>query len=370
MINLPGAVAIGTGTMIGAGIFVFPGLAAGRAGPAAMISFAIGAGVALLIALPTAELATAMPESGGGYYFISRGLGPTVGGVVGIALTLGLVFAAAFYLVGFGEYAVVVLGELGIRSVVPASVGSLSTVSVIGIGAGSILTIIGIIGTENVEAIQNALVGVLVAILVVFLLRSGLDVLGVLGTSRVPATWIPYGYGTILTTAALVFTSYLGFAQIATVAGEIVEPSRNLPIALIGSVLLVGVFYIAMVFVAASTFTPPVLLEHGETATVEVARAYLSGTGAVAILIAGFLATLSSANASLLSGSRTLYALSRDAIVPELAGRVSQRYGTPHFALAFVGGIAIGLVLIERIEILAEVASFLHLLMYGLICMT
>ncbi|MEF8778561.1 MAG: APC family permease [Natronomonas sp.] len=370
MIGLPGAVAIGTGTMIGAGIFVFPGLAAGQAGPAATISFGIGAIVALFIALPTAELATAMPESGGGYYFISRGLGATLGSVVGIGLVFGLVFAAAFYLVGFGEYLLAIVGELGFRQVITLTVGPLSLVSVVGIGAGGVLTIVGILGTENVEAVQNALVGVLLAILVIVLLRSGLDVLGVVGDSRIPGELVPYGYPAVLTTAALVFTSYLGFAQIATVAGEIVEPSRNLPLALVGSVLLVGVFYIVMVFVAASTFAPAVLLEMGETATVEVARVYLGIGGAVAILAAGFLATLSSANASLLSGSRTLYALSRDALVPGLAGRVSQQYGTPHFALAFVGGLAIGLVVVDRIEILAEVASFLHLVMYGLICVT
>lgn len=369
-ISLPGAVTIGTGTMIGAGIFVFPGLAAGRAGPAATVSFAIGAVVALTIALPTAELATAMPESGGGYYFISRGLGAAVGSIVGIGLTLGLVFAAAFYLVGFGEYTLAVVGELGLGQAVPVSIGALSLISVVGIIAGGVLTVVGIIGTENVEAVQNSLVGVLVAILVMFLLRSGLDVLGVVGPSRVPGEMIPYGYGPVLTTAALVFTSYLGFAQIATVAGEVVEPRRNLPLALIGSVLLVGALYVVTVFVAASTFTPTVLLELGETATIEVARSYLGAPGAIVILVAGFFATLSSANASLLSGSRTLYALSRDALVPELVGGVSQRYGTPHFAIAFVGGTAVWLVVFERIEILAQVASFLHLVMYGLICVT
>src|SRR6056297_1293406 len=84
-LGLTGGLAIGIGTMIGAGIFVFPGLAAGRAGPAAAGSFAIGAVVALLVALPTSELATAMPKSGGGYYFVSRALGALAGTVVGLS---------------------------------------------------------------------------------------------------------------------------------------------------------------------------------------------------------------------------------------------------------------------------------------------
>jgi APA family basic amino acid/polyamine antiporter len=113
-IGLKGGVAIGVGTMIGAGIFVFPGLAAGNAGPAAAGSFAIGAVIALLVALPASELATAMPKSGGGYYFISRALGALPGAVVGISIWLGLVFATAFYLVGFGNYAAALLLEAGI----------------------------------------------------------------------------------------------------------------------------------------------------------------------------------------------------------------------------------------------------------------
>ena len=111
-LGLTGGLAIGIGTMIGAGIFVFPGLAAGQAGPAAAGSFAIGMVVALLLALPTSELATAMPKNGGGYYFISRGLGALAGTVVGLSLWFGLVFATAFYLVGFGYYAVAALAPV------------------------------------------------------------------------------------------------------------------------------------------------------------------------------------------------------------------------------------------------------------------
>jgi Amino acid transporters len=85
-IGLVGGLAIGIGTMIGAGIFVFPGLAAENAGLAATLSFAIGGLIALLVALPTSELATAMPRSGGGYYFISRGMGTAYGAVVGLGL--------------------------------------------------------------------------------------------------------------------------------------------------------------------------------------------------------------------------------------------------------------------------------------------
>jgi amino acid transporter len=99
-----------------------------------------------------------------------------------------------------------------------------------------------------------------------------------------------------------------------------------------------------------------------------VARAFSGRVGAVAILLAGLLATISSANASVLSTSRAVFAVSRDALVPRAASRLNLRYGTPHVALAMGGGPVLVLVAVGEVELLAEVASFLHLVMYGLIC--
>ncbi|AUX10320.1 cationic amino acid transporter [Halalkaliarchaeum desulfuricum] len=360
-IGLAGGLAIGIGTMIGAGIFVFPGLAAGNAGPAAAISFAIGGVIALLVALPASELATAMPRSGGGYYFVSRSMGTGYGAIVGLGLWLGLVFASAFYLVGLGHYAAAVFAEIGVALPV-------SPVIPLGLLFGVLLTALSIGGTENTAKIQNAVVGILLVILTVFLSYGALDAVGVFGRETVPEAFFPRGYLPVLTTAALVFTSYLGFAQVATVAGDIQKPSRNLPLAMVGSVIVVTVFYVATIFVATSAFGAAELEAFGETAMVEVAREFVGLPGAVAILFAGLLATFSSANASILSASRTVYALSRDALLPRKASVINLRYGTPHVALLAAGGPILILVATGQVEVLAEVASFLHLIMYGLIC--
>ena len=363
-IDLTGGVAIGVGTMVGAGIFVFPGLAAGRAGPAAALSFALGAVVALLVALPTSELATAMPQSGGGYYFISRGIGNPYGAMVGISLWLGLVFASAFYLVGFGQYAAAILSELGV------SLGTAPVASALAVAVGVGLTAASIVGTENTTKLQNVVVGLLVGILSLFLVYGGLDAVGFFGRQTVPEAFAPFGVLPILTTTAFVFTAYLGFAQVATVAGDIKKPGTNLPRAMVGSVVLVAVFNVATVLVATSAFGSARLATFGETALVEVARSFVGLGGAVVILLAGLLATVSSANASILSSSRALFALSRDSLVPEYAGRLNRRYNTPHVALALAGGPIVFLAVLGRVELLAEVASFLHLLMYGLMCVT
>ena len=363
-IGLKGGIAIGVGTMIGAGIFVFPGLAAGRAGPAAAGSFAIGAVIALLVALPAAELATAMPKSGGGYYFISRAMGAPVGAVVGISIWLGLVFATAFYLVGFGNYLAEVLLQAGV------SLGGTSVVVPLALVTGIFLTELNTVGTENAATLQNYVVGLLLAILTLVLSYGGLNAVGVFGAESTPEQFLPFGPVPVFTTAALVFTSYLGFAQVATVAGDIKEPGRNLPIAMVASVVAVGILYVVTIFVATSAIPSGQLGQLGETAIVVVADELLGTAGAVAILIAGLLATLSSANASVLSTSRAVFAVSRDALIPRWVSRMNLRYGTPHVALAMAGGPVLVLVALGEVEVLAEVASFLHLIMYGLMCVS
>ncbi len=364
-LGLTGGLAIGIGTMIGAGIFVFPGLAGGQIGTAATVSFGIGGVVALLVALPTSELATAMPKSGGGYYFISRGLGTLAGTVIGLSLWFGLVFATAFYLVGLGFYALDALAEVGVT--IGASPGVI--VSVIAVLAGIGFTILNVTGTENAAKLQNGIVALLLSMLVAFLGFGLLEAFGFVDADTPPGeaanVWevVP-----IMSVAALVFTSYLGFAQVATVAGEMKRPGRNLPLAMIGSVLIVTVLYVLTIFVATDIFTQNQLLDAGETAMVEVGRQLLGTPGALIIILGGLLATMSSANASILSTSRAIYGVSKDALLPRWASRINLKYGTPHVALGMAGGPVVVLAATRQVQLLAEVASFLHLVMYGLMC--
>ncbi|ELZ61214.1 MULTISPECIES: APC family permease [Halorubrum] len=364
-IGLTGGLAIGIGTMIGAGIFVFPGLAGGEIGAAASASFAVGGLIALLVALPTSELATAMPRSGGGYYFISRGLGTLAGTVIGLSLWLGLVFATAFYLVGLGYYALDALAQVGVT----IGVGTDALVSGIAVVAGVAFTVLNVTGTENAAKLQNAIVALLLSMLVAFLGYGLLEAFGFVAVDTPPGEAVDVWEAVpILSVAALVFTSYLGFAQVATVAGEMKNPGRNLPLAMVGSVLIVTVLYVLTIFIATNVFTRDALLAAGETAMVEVGRALLGPAGALVIIVGGLLATMSSANASILSTSRAIYGVSKDALLPRWASRINLRYGTPHVALGMAGGPVIVLAATGQVQLLAEVASFLHLIMYGLMC--
>jgi amino acid transporter len=306
-----------------------------------------------------------MPKSGGGYYFISRGLGTLAGTVIGLSLWLGLVFATSFYLVGLGYYALDGLAQLGIT--VGASSGGV--VSVIAVVAGIGFTVLNVTGTENAAKLQNGIVALLLSMLVVFLGFGMLDSLGIVDAGTPPGeaadVWevVP-----VMSVAALVFTSYLGFAQVATVAGEMKKPGKNLPLAMIGSVLIVTTMYVLTIFVATSVFTQNALEEAGETAMVEIGRELLGAPGALVIILGGLLATMSSANASILSTSRAIYGVSKDALLPNRASRINLKYGTPHVALGMAGGPVVVLAATRQVQLLAEVASFLHLIMYGLIC--
>ena len=364
-IGLTGGLAIGVGTMIGAGIFVFPGLAGGEIGTAAAASFAVGGVIALLVALPTSELATAMPRSGGGYYFISRGLGTLAGTVIGLSLWLGLVFATAFYLVGLGYYALDALAQVGIE----VGAGADALVSAVAVLAGVGFSVLNVTGTENAAKLQNGIVALLLSMLVAFLGFGLLEAFGLVAADTPPgAAESVWAAAPVLSVAALVFTSYLGFAQVATVAGEMKDPGRNLPLAMVGSVVTVTVLYVLAIFVATNIFTRDALLSAGETAMVEVGRALLGPAGALVIIVGGLLATMSSANASILSTSRAIYGVSKDALLPRRASRINLRYGTPHVALGMAGGPVVVLAATGQVELLAEVASFLHLIMYGLMC--
>lgn len=359
-LSLRVALSIGVGIMVGAGIFVFPGIASAQAGPAAILSFLLAGVIALIVAFCTAELATAMPSSGGGYYFISRTFGPFWGMLIGVGQWIGLVFASSFYLYGFGSYLIDLLKELGYHPGDP--------IILIGLATTILLTFINIVGTKNAGKLQNNIVLVLTGILTLLFIYGLLQALGIIGATNLPTPFAPKGLSPVFGVSALIFTSYLGFVQIATVGGEIINPQRNLPRALVGSVIIVVTLYILAIFVTNTVFPVEKLKELGETAIVEVARNLLGDVGALIVLFAGLLATLSSANASILSSSRTIFALSKDKLMPKWVAVVHERFETPHRALFLVGLPIIGFLFVGNLEILAEAASFLHLVIYGLIC--
>jgi amino acid transporter/nucleotide-binding universal stress UspA family protein len=359
------ALTIGVGTMIGAGIFVLPGDAVTTAGSLAVAAFVVGGAIALLTALSASELGTAMPKSGGAYYYVNHALGPLFGSIAGWANWLGLAFASAFYMVGFGEYIQLIVGVSGPVGLGPVSLNVATLIALVG---GAFFVSVNYIGAKETGKLQNVIVIILVAILAVFTFIGGLQA----DLSNLPAS---EGYGPMLTATGFIFVSYLGFVQITSVAEEIKEPGKNLPRAVIGSVVLVTGVYALVLFVMSASLEPGFIAGIGadEIAVVEVADVLMGPVGAVAMLFGGLLATASSANASILASSRINFAMGRDEIVTPSLNEVHPRFATPYKSIAITGGLILAFILGgdliggDAILTLSGIASFLHLVIYGLL---
>jgi amino acid transporter/nucleotide-binding universal stress UspA family protein len=346
--------------MIGAGIFVLPGTAIAQAGSFAIVSFVVGGVIALLTAFSASELGTAMPKSGGAYYYVNRALGPLFGSVAGWANWMGLAFASAFYMVGFGEYIRAIVGVEGTVAVGPLSLSVVKGVALVGAG---LFVLINYVGAKETGRLQNVIVVILVGILAVFT---------AIGTLRADPANLPpaVGFGPTITTTGLIFVSYLGFVQITSVAEEIKDPGRNLPRAVIGSVVIVTVIY-ALVLVVMSAAVEEGFIaaqeQAGNIAVVEVARLLAGPVGAIAMLFGGLLATASSANASILASSRINFAMGRDGLVSAQLNEIHDRFGTPYRSIAITGGFILLFVFLADVNTLSTISSVLHLVIYGLL---
>jgi len=353
------ALTIGVGTMIGAGIFVLPRQAITEAGSFAVVSFLLGGGIALLTALSASELGTAMPRSGGAYYYVNHALGPLFGSVAGWANWLGLAFASAFYMFGFGQY----IGNIvGLPDAVVLGPVAVSSVKLVALAGAALFVAVNYVGAKETGRLQNIIVVLLVAILAVFTAFGALNA----ETANLPAS---EGWSPMLTTTGIIFVSYLGFVQITSVAEEIKDPGRNLPRAVIGSVLLVTVIY-AFVLVAMSAAVEPgfiASLGDDQIAVVEVADLLMGPIGAAALLFGGLLATASSANASILASSRINFAMGRDNIVTPSLNEIHPRFSTPYRSIAVTGLLILAFIAAGTVEALATMGSVLHLVIYGLL---
>jgi amino acid transporter len=343
------ATAIAMGTMIGGGIFILPSIAAAQAGPASAISFAVAGVVSLLAAVSHAEVATDMLSTeGGSYEYVRRALGPAVGSVVGWGMWVGLVFASAFYAKGFGQYLSYFARDLPLAPVA--------------IAVAVALVALNYYGAAEAGEIEDAIVVTLLVLLVAFVAAG---VPAVDGGQLQPFN--PNGWGAVVATTGTVYVSFIGFAVIATATAEIENPARNVPLAMVTAVVVPTILYV-LVMVVSTGVLPAEELNQSRIPVAEVAAQYAGGIGAIAMVAGAVLATVSSANASILAASRVSYAMGSERLLTDWLEQTSTRFGTPSHAVVATGlGIVALLVLQVRIDLLAEVASFMYLLTYGLV---
>jgi basic amino acid/polyamine antiporter, APA family len=342
-------VAIGIGVIIGTGIFVLTGEAAGTvAGPAITLSFVAAAIVCALAGLCYAEFASTVPVAGSAYTFSYTSLGELVAWIIGWDLMLELAFGAATVSSGWSQYLQVVLNSAPFHAHPPAWIFAdhHNLMAAVIVLALTTLLCFGIRASSSVNAV---IVAIKVAIVLVAIVAGLSYIKGgnyhpfvpPTGSSPAPGgssgkTLIQelgaapgaFGVGGIFTGAALVFFAFIGFDIVATNAEETKRPQRDVPIGIFGSLTICTILYVAVSLVITGMVKYNKIDVKAPLATAFQAV----GQNTIATIVAwGALFGITSVVLVLLMGqSRVFFAMSRDRLLPPVFSAVSRRYGTPY----------------------------------------
>ena len=349
-LGLLGALCIAAGAMISSGLFVLPGVVFRNTGPALILAYAFASLLVIPSMLSKAELATAMPKSGGSYFFIERSLGALPGMLAGLANWFSIALKAAFALLGIGAFATLVW-----PGITPFQVKGVA------IGCCVLFTLLNLLGVKVVGRIQVALVLVLVSILGVYVAKG-------IGAVRIEnfVGFMPFGLGPVVATAGMVFVSYGGLTKVASVAEEIRNPGRNIPLAMFLAFVVVSVLYISVIFVTVGV-VEPLALSVSLTPISEGARIIMGRAGSVALAIAAILAFVTTANSGIAAASRSPMAMSRDGLLPGLLKKIGRVRRTPYISILLTSAFMIGAIAMLSLPNLVKTASTMALLLFALV---
>jgi len=339
---------VASGAMISSGLFILPGLAHARAGPAVVVSYFLAGLLAMTGMLSQAELVSAMPKAGGTYYYVTRSMGPAVGTVDGIVTWFSLSLKSAFALIGMAAFAHL-FADLDIRF--------------IAVGLCALFVGVNLVGIKGAAVIQRVLVFCLLGLLIFYVVRG----LPSVDVQRFES-FMPNGVASVFSTAGFVFISFGGLLKVAAIAEEVRQPSRTIPLGMILSLFVVSVLYTVVVFVTSGVLDASVL-DSSLTPISDGARVFLGPKGVLLLNLAAILAFISTANAGIMSASRYPLALSRDDLLPGWFGKMNERFRTPHTAIILTG-VFMALVLFLRLTVLVKVASSVLILTFLFSCLS
>ena len=333
---------IASGAMISSGLFVLPGLAHAQAGPAVIFSYFFAGLLAAAGLLSIAELTTAMPRAGGDYFYISRGLGPAMGIVVGLFSWLSLSLKSAFALIGMAVLTAVFL---------PVNW------HITAVALCLVFVLINLLGTKEAADFQVVLVLSLLALMAVFIFKG----FGEVDFEKLK-DFTPHGVRSVMSTTGFVFVSYGGLIQVASVAGEIKNPGRTIPRGMILAVIVIVILYTLMIFVTSGVLESA-KLDKSLTPISDAAEVFMGKTGYILVSIAAALAFITTANAGIMTASRYLLAVSKDDLLPSFLSKISERFHTPYNAIIITGAVIIIAVFIN-LNTLVKAASTVFVLGY------
>jgi APA family basic amino acid/polyamine antiporter len=380
-------VALGIGAVIGAGIFVLTGhAAASHAGPAVVLSFVIAGFACGLAGLCYAEFASMLPVSGSAYSYAYATLGEFIAWFIGWMLVLEYTFAAATVSVGWSGYFTGLLDSighgLGVSVALPAAITSapftvadgrlLPTGAIINLPAVAIATAIAALCYRGItqSAFVNSIIVVIKLIVIFLFMGFSLQFIDTANwTPFIPESQGPgqFGWDGVLRAASIVFFAYIGFDAVSTAAQEAKNPQRDMPIGILGSLLICTVIYIAMSAVMTGIMPYQLLGTPKPVAT--ALETYPSLLWLKTLVEIGAIAGLSSVILVMMVGQpRIFYSMSRDGLIPPAFGRVHPKYRTPHVGTVVVGVTAVILAGLLPIGTLGELVSMGTLLAFATVC--
>ncbi len=347
--------------MIGAGIFVLTGLAAEIAGPAAILVFALNGVVTVLTGISYAELASAIPKSGGGYVFVREVFSGPTSFLMGWMLSFAYMIAGALYALGFSSNFVefVHLYWAGLPTGPVWHI--LYALTVVGLFA-----LLNAVSTEASGGAETVVTIIKIIILLVF---AGFGAFAVEGSNFEPFFARDDSSVAILKAMGLTFIAFEGYDLIATVTEEVENPRENIPKAIFISLVATVAIYLIVVWVAIGTLGAEKLGRAGETGIAEAATSFmptipLLGEGAALIVFGAVFSTVSALNAVVIASSRVVFAMGREDQLPNPLGQISARFGTPLAAVVVSAAVMLGSVVFLPIEQVGRVSSLFFLVSF------
>jgi len=370
------ATMIGIGAMIGAGIFVLTGIAAGEAGPAALLAFALNGLVTLLTALAYAELASVYPKSGGGYAFITKAFPGPAGFASGWMLWFCYIIACALYALGFGSYFWEFIQHYfpAIANLVFSLAGHSAPALMMTAVVSIVFILVNMRGTAVTGSVENIITMAKIIILGIFIaygLRRIFQIPDQAAASFTP--FLPNGAGGVVIAMGLTFIAFEGYDLIATVAEEIKAPEKTIPRATLISLAVTVFIYLMILLVCIGAIQPSsgkswqFLGQYQETAIARAAQNFMPSIGVALIIFGGLLSTISALNATILASSRVAFSMSRDKMLPAPLTKIHPLRRTPHIAIAVTGAIVVVMALLFPIQVIGSAASVMFLLTFTLV---
>ncbi|HEY5872331.1 MAG TPA: APC family permease [Gaiellaceae bacterium] len=354
--SVRGAAFLGIGAMVGAGIFALLGEAAVVAGSAVWLSFLLAGIVSALLGYTVVKLGVRYPSSGGLIAYLIEGFGN--GRLVGIASWLGyfaaIVIVCSMVAVAFGSYAT----SLFVGDDAAGWWDNVFTSAIV-----VAMAAVNLVGSRVVDRAQSLIVVVLLAVFAVFIAVTLVDIdLDLLAFSGYPS------FSDIVASVALTFFAYLGFSVITFAAGDLRDPSRELPLAMYAALGVTTVLYVLISLGVFGTLTVPEAIGYGETAIAEAARPALGDAGFTMMAIAALLATSSSVNATLYASGGLTSMLAEVRQFPPFFGRSSPL--GPHAGMLITAAIVLVISNLVDLSAIASVGSACSLLIFLLVGIT